>query len=58
MEFCSQIHIPGDKNGKMMNELVNLPSNPKYRWAFERDDSHVTNYDQGFVLKEYKACLV
>ena len=57
-EFCSQIHIPGDKNGKMMSELVNLPSNPKYRWAFERDDSHVTNYDQGFVLKEYKACLV
>lgn len=57
-EFCSQIHIPGDKQGRMMSELVNLPSNPKYRWAFERDDSHVTNYDQGFVLKEYKACLV
>ena len=57
-EFCGQIHIPGDKQGWMMKELVNLPANPKYRWAFERDDSHVTNYDQGFVLKEYKACLV
>lgn len=57
-EFCSQIHIPGDKQGRMMSELMNLPTNPKYRWAFERDDSHVTNYDQGFVLKEYKACLV
>lgn len=56
-EFCEQIHIPGDKQGRMMNELINLPNNPKYRWAFERDDSHVTDLNQGFVLREYRECL-
>ena len=58
IEFCSKIHIPGDKQGKKMKDLLNLPNNPKYRWAFVRDDSHVTNYDNGFVMKQYKACLV
>jgi hypothetical protein len=57
-DFCQQIYIPGDKQGKMIDELMNLPNNPKYRWAFERDNGHVTDYNQGFVLKEYKACLV
>ena len=56
-DFCQQIYIPGDKQGKMMDELLNLPSNPKYRWAFERDDNHVIDYNKGFVLKEYKVCL-
>lgn len=58
IEFCSQIHIPGDKQGKMMKDLLNLPNNPKYRWAFVRDDSHVTNYDKGFIMRVYKECLV
>jgi hypothetical protein len=58
MDFCRQIYIPGDTQGKMIDELMNLPNNPKYRWAFEQDNGHVTDYNQGFVLKEYKACLV
>ena len=57
-DFCNQIHIPGDKLGNMMKELLDLPNNPKYRWAFERDDNHVTDYNQGFVLKKYKTCLI
>lgn len=57
-DFCYQIHIPGDKRGNMMKELLDLPSNPKYRWAFERDANHVTDYNQGFVLKKYKMCLI
>ena len=57
-DFCNQIHIPGDKQGNMMKELLDLPSNPKYRWAFERDDNHVTDYNHGFVLKKYKTCLI
>ncbi len=56
--FCNQIYIPGDKHGNMMKELLDLPNNPKYRWAFERDDNHVTDYNQGYALKEYKTCLI
>ena len=55
--FCNQIHIPGDNAGKMMKDLLALPQNPNYRWAFERDKSHVTDYDKGYVLKIYKDCL-
>lgn len=57
-DFCRQIYIPGDKQGKMMAELMALPNNPKYRWAFERDDSHVIDHNQGFVLKKYRSCLI
>lgn len=57
-EFCNQIYIPGDKQGNMMKELLDLPNNPKYRWAFERDDNHVTDCNQGFVLKKFKTCLI
>lgn len=54
--FCSQIHIPGDNDGRIMSELLGLPQNPNYRWAFERDKSHVTDYD-GYLLSIYKDCL-
>lgn len=55
--FCSQIHIPGDKNGLMMHDLLSLPQRPEYKWAFERDNIHVTDYDRGYVLRMYKECL-
>lgn len=55
--FCSQIHIPGDKNGQMMQALLSLPSDIRYRWAFERDESHVTEYEKGYVLRLYRECL-
>ena len=57
-EFCNQVHIPGDKQGRMMNSLVNLPKNPTFRWAFERDKNHMIDYDQGYVLRKFKVCLV
>lgn len=57
-DFCNQIHIPGDRQGVMMNELLNLPHVPRYRWAFERDDSHVTDYSKGFLMRRYRDCLV
>lgn len=56
--FCSQIFIPGDKDGKMMSALLSLPNNPSYRWAFEKDDNHVTDYKKGYVMKVYKDCLM
>ena len=55
--LCQQIHIPGDKDGKMMNDLFNLPNNPKYRWAFEPDNSHVTDYSKGYIMRMYQDCL-
>lgn len=57
-DFCSQIHIPGDREGGMMRDLIALPNNPKYRWAFEKNDSHVTDFEKGYVMKHYKMCLV
>ena len=56
-DFCSKIHIPGDKDGKMMQALQSLPSDPRYRWAFERDDSHVTEFEKGYVMRVYRECL-
>lgn len=57
IDFCNQIHIPGDGQGRMMNDLLNLPNNPLYRWAFEKGPKHVTDYDKGFVMSKLKECL-
>ena len=56
-DFCSKIHIPGDKKGEMKQALLSLPSDPRYRWAFERDDSHVTDFEKGYVMRVYRECL-
>lgn len=56
--FCNTIYIPGDKGGKMKQELLSLPQNPNYRWAFERDESHIPNYDNGFLYRMYKDILI
>lgn len=56
-DFCDKIHIPGDKDGKMMKALLSLPSDPRYRWAFEHDDNHVTEFETGYVLRMYRECL-
>lgn len=56
-EFCNQIYIPGDSDGKMMNDLLNLPNNHEYEWAFKENISHEINYDNGYLLKKYKHIL-
>ena len=56
-KFCEQIYIPGDKEGRMMNDLLSLPQRPEYCWAFERNNRHVVDFDKGYVLREYKKCL-
>ena len=55
-KFCIQIHIPGDQDGKMMSALLSLPDDSCYKWAFERDNSYVTDYEKGYVMKVYKGC--
>ena len=34
----------------------NIDEALKY-WAFERDDSHVTEFEKGYVMRVYRECL-
>lgn len=56
-EFCNQIYIPGDIDGRMMNDLRNIPNNPEYEWAFKENIQSKINYDQGCLLRMYKHIL-
>lgn len=56
-DFCNQIHIPGDKDGKIIQAMLHLPNDSRYHWAFKRNDSHVTKFEKGYVLSMYKECL-
>lgn len=55
--FCRQIYIPNDKNGKMMDDLLNVPNRDEYKWAFEEDVPRNINFSQGHVLRYYKDIL-
>lgn len=55
--FCNKIYIPGDK-GELKKELLDLPNNPEYKWAFEKGITHQINYRDGYLLRRYEACLV
>lgn len=35
-EFCSNIHIHGPEGALLHKHLLNLPNDPRYRWAFYR----------------------
>ena len=56
-DFCNQIYIPGDIDGKMMADLLDVPNKPEYEWAFKEGIEHEVDYDKGFLLKEYKHIL-
>lgn len=56
-EFCSQIYIPGDINGKMMADLLDVPNKEEYKWAFVEGIDHPIDYDKGFLLNIYKHIL-
>lgn len=56
-EFCSRIVIPGDIDGRMMNDLKNVPNKSEYQWAFAGSGSHELNYDGGYLLRIYKHVL-
>lgn len=55
--FCSQIYIPGDVDGKMMRDLLEIPNKPEYKWAFRKGSMHTIDYDKGYLLREYKHIL-
>ena len=56
-EFCNQIYIPGDIDGRMMDDLANIPQNPKYEWAFKENIDSKIDYNQGYLLRQYKDIL-
>lgn len=57
-KFCDQIYIPGDRDGKMMVDLRNVPNHPQYEWAFKEDVPSQLDYDHGYLLKYYKKALI
>ncbi len=56
-DFCNQIYIPGDINGKMMDNLINLPNIPEYEWAFKENIHPKIDYKQGYLLRTYEHIL-
>ena len=36
-EFCSNIHIYSPEGALLHKHLMNLPNDPRYRWAFYKD---------------------
>lgn len=54
--FCGKIFIPGD-DGKMKEDLLNLPNNANYKWAFEDGHCLQANFNEGYLLKMYASCL-
>lgn len=55
--FCNQIYIPGDVDGKMMADLLDVPNKPEYEWAFKKGSTHTIDYDKGYLLRIYKHIL-
>ena len=56
-QFCDKIHIPGDRDSKLKDALRNVPDTPQYKWAFEWEKSHIVNYSDGFLLRQFESCL-
>ncbi|MCI1741484.1 MAG: FRG domain-containing protein [Prevotella sp.] len=55
--FCDKIYIPGDKTGKMKEDLIHIPDKSRYSWAFKPGIPHTIDYSKGFLLKKYKDLL-
>lgn len=56
-DFCDQIYIPGDIDGRMITDLVNIPNNPEYEWAFKENTHFKIDYNQGYLSRLYKHIL-
>lgn len=56
-DFCNQIYMPGDKDRKMMNDLLNIPNKPEYEWAFKEGIQRKIDYKQGYFLRMYEHVL-
>lgn len=57
-EFCKNIYFQGKNGNQLKLEFVNIRNHDDYSWAFEENKSYSIEYDKGFLLKEYKKCLM
>lgn len=55
--FCDKIFIPGDKDGKMKEDLLMTEKKAEYSWAFQEDKIIDIDYQNGFLLKKYARFL-
>lgn len=56
-QFCHQIFIPGDKDGLLMSQLLQVRTDPDYCWAFEPNHSHKPDYGEGVLMNRYAQFL-
>ena len=56
-EMFEQALVPVDSLDYPLSAWLSLPDDSRYKWAFEKDNSHATDYDKGYVLRVYKDCL-
>ena len=57
VEFCDKIYIPGDKEGKIKEQLLQIEKNPDYAWAFNPGMGHAVNYRDGYLMSQYEKAL-
>jgi hypothetical protein len=41
----------------MKDDLIHVPDNSRYLWAFKPGIPHTIDYSKGFLLKKYKDLL-
>ena len=56
-EMAKQALVPVDSQDYLLSAWFSLPDDSRYKWAFEKDNSHVIDYEKGYVMKVYKDCL-
>ena len=56
-EMVKQALVPVDSQDYLLSAWFSLPDDSRYKWAFEKDNSHVIDYEKGYVMKVYKDCL-
>lgn len=57
-EFCNKIHIPGDDEGKLREQLLQIENNDDYKWAFKHEQSYKMNYKDGYLMSRYEKALI
>ncbi len=56
-EMAKQALVPVDSQDYLLSAWFSLPDDSRYKWAFEKDNSHVIDYEKRYVMKVYKDCL-
>lgn len=52
--FCSQVYFPGDEDGQLHQQLIDVINNPNYQWAFDESKKIDMTRLHGYVYDRYK----